>query len=381
MKDTTAKGTPCDCGPPHNLCASVSLGHGVSRQSTAFSTLGTRGLQSDAASGNIQVLRMTTSRSLQSSGPRWPAPSGLSGHKKDTSDSLSMKCGSITPTREGHPVTGIDAFAALEKREWADANVAKSYARDFTQASDMVVPHIVAAVAAEPGIEALDLCCGHGNVAAELARLGARVTGVDFSLAMLALARDAVPEARFVEGDAMRLDFGDAEFDAVTIGFGIPHVPDPPTVFKEARRVLRPGGKLAFSVWCGPEVDTALGYVFGAIEAHGHPDIVLPPGPGANHYADPALSFPELEAAGQRPPRRCWTSDIRGSGSPALEEWLFAAADPTGREKTGPARVGLGPDRRPEDRAVVRRIPGLRHRSAHWPTCRDRHRHPRRGAC
>jgi SAM-dependent methyltransferase len=197
-------------------------------------------------------------------------------------------------------MVGAATFAALEKREWSDANVAQSYARAFARASDMVVPHIVAAVAGEPGAKTLDLCCGHGNVAAGLVRSGARVVGVDFSPAMLALAREAVPEAHFVEGDAMDLDFSEAEFDAVTIGFGIPHVPDPPTVLREVRRVLRPGGKLAFSVWCGPDVDTALGYVFDAIAAHGHPDIVLPPGPGANDYADPALSYPELEAAGFR---------------------------------------------------------------------------------
>lgn len=191
-----------------------------------------------------------------------------------------------------------DTFAALEKREWSDAGVAQSYARAFAQAADMVVPHIVAAVEAESGIEALDLCCGHGNVTAGLIGCGARVTGLDFSPAMLAMARDTVPEARFVEGDAMNLEFDDAEFDVVTIGFGMPHVPDPPRVLREARRVLRPGGKLAFSVWCGPEVDTALGYVFGAITAHGHSDITLPPGPGANDYANPALSFPELETAG-----------------------------------------------------------------------------------
>jgi SAM-dependent methyltransferase len=162
----------------------------------------------------------------------------------------------------------------------------------------MVVPHLVAAVGTKSSIRVLDLCCGHGNVTAGLVRQGASVTGLDFSPAMLEIACSAVPEADFVEGDAMNLNFGAGTFDAVTIGFGMPHVPDPPRVLGEVRRVLRPGGRLAFSVWCGPEVDTALGYVFGAIEAHGHPDIVLPPGPGANDYADPALAFPVLEAAG-----------------------------------------------------------------------------------
>ena len=191
-----------------------------------------------------------------------------------------------------------DTFAELERREWADAEVAQSYARVFATAADMVAPHLVKAVRAGPGIKALDLCCGHGNVTAGLVQAGALTTGLDFSPAMLGLARAAAPQARIVEGDAMALDFDDASFDAVTIGFGMPHVPDPPRVVAEARRVLRSGGRLAFSVWCGPEVDTALGYVFGAIAQHGAPSISLPPGPGANDYADPAIAFPVLEAAG-----------------------------------------------------------------------------------
>lgn len=191
-----------------------------------------------------------------------------------------------------------DTFAALEKREWANAGVAQSYAQVFAKAADMAVPYLVKAAGAEPGTKALDLCCGHGNVTSGLVRSGAQVTGLDFSTAMLDMARRDVPEAQFVEGDAMALDFDDASFDAVTIGFGMPHVPDPPQVVAEARRVLRPGGRLAFSVWCGPEVDTALGYVFGAIAQYGSKDIALPPGPGANDYADPALAFRVLEAAG-----------------------------------------------------------------------------------
>lgn len=190
------------------------------------------------------------------------------------------------------------AFAELERREWSDPDVAGSYAAGFAQASDMVAPHLVAAVAAAPETKALDLCCGHGNVAAALVAAGARVTGLDFSPAMLELARSSVPEAVFVNGDATQLDFEDAAFDAVTIGFGMPHVPKPRRVLAEARRVLRPGGRIAFSTWCGPEVDGAFGYVFGAIGDHGSPDVSLPAGPGANDYADPEIAYPALEAAG-----------------------------------------------------------------------------------
>lgn len=191
-----------------------------------------------------------------------------------------------------------DTFAALEKREWARSDVAQSYAKVFAKAADMVVPALVAAVRAGPDIAVLDMCCGQGNVAAGIVKAGARVTGLDFSPAMLEMARSAVPEAQFVEGDAMSLNFDDETFDAVTIGFGMPHVPAPPKVLAEARRVLRPGGRLAYSVWCGPEVDTALGYVFGAIGQHGDPNIVLPPGPGVSDYADPTIAYPVLEKAG-----------------------------------------------------------------------------------
>lgn len=93
-----------------------------------------------------------------------------------------------------------DTFAALEKREWAKADVAKSYAQVFARPTDMVVPNLVKAVEAGPGSKALDLCCGHGNVAAGLVKAGARVSGVDFSPTMLEMARSAVPEARFVGG-------------------------------------------------------------------------------------------------------------------------------------------------------------------------------------
>jgi SAM-dependent methyltransferase len=84
----------------------------------------------------------------------------------------------------------------------------------------------------------------------------------------------------------------------VTIGFGIPHVPDPARVFAECARVVRPGGRLAYSVWHGPEKQTALAAVFDAIAKHGDPAVTLPPAPGANDYAQPETAFPALASAG-----------------------------------------------------------------------------------
>lgn len=195
-------------------------------------------------------------------------------------------------------------FAGLERREWARPDVARAYAGDFSRAADMVVPEMVAQVAAAPGRQVLDLCCGQGNVTAGLLAAGADVTGLDFSPAMLEIAHRRAPGARLVEGDAMALAFPPERFDAVTIGFGMPHLPDPARALAEAARVLRRGGRLAYSVWCGPERASAMTYVFTAIAEFGDPAIALPPGPGANDFADPDIAFPALEDAGFADPAR-----------------------------------------------------------------------------
>lgn len=99
-----------------------------------------------------------------------------------------------------------------------------------------------------PGQRALDLCCGTGDVAFALARTGARVTGMDFSPAMLAVARArAGREAgavEFQEGDALHLPFAADSFDVVTISYGLRNLADFAAGLAEMGRVLRPGGRL-----------------------------------------------------------------------------------------------------------------------------------------
>ena len=71
-----------------------------------------------------------------------------------------------------------------------------------------------------PGSRALDVATGTGDLAVELARRGAEVTGLDFAPAMLEIAREKAPGLTFEEGDALALDHPDGSFDAVTVGFG-----------------------------------------------------------------------------------------------------------------------------------------------------------------
>src|SRR5690349_4665560 len=102
-----------------------------------------------------------------------------------------------------------------------------------------------------PGSDALDLCCGTGDLALELRRpIGpdGRVVGSDFSEPMLELARRKSGEqglpVEFGWADALDLPYGDAGFDAVTIGFGARNLADLERGLGEMARVLRPGGRL-----------------------------------------------------------------------------------------------------------------------------------------
>ena len=102
-----------------------------------------------------------------------------------------------------------------------------------------------------PGSDALDVCCGTGDLALELRRrIGpdGRVVGSDFSEPMLEQARRKSGElglpVEFGWADALDLPYGDASFDAVTIGFGARNLADLERGIAEMARVLRPGGRL-----------------------------------------------------------------------------------------------------------------------------------------
>jgi len=124
--------------------------------------------------------------------------------------------------------------------------------------------------AVQPGDRALDLCCGTGDIARALARRGAQVVGLDFSEQMLAVAKkrtlrleschagapsqrasvqgknpqSAIHNPQFVRGDAGRIPFPDAEFDIVTVGYGLRNLANWETGLREMVRVAKPGARL-----------------------------------------------------------------------------------------------------------------------------------------
>ncbi len=99
----------------------------------------------------------------------------------------------------------------------------------------------------QPGQAALDVACGTGRLAVELARLvgpAGRVVGADFSPEMLAVAAHLAPGIDWQTADALALPFADGAFDAATIAFGLRNLPDFLAGFREMRRVVRPGGRV-----------------------------------------------------------------------------------------------------------------------------------------
>ena len=107
------------------------------------------------------------------------------------------------------------------------------------------------AIDPRPGQRILDVATGTGLVAAGLAERGATVTGLDQSEQMLAGARrrlaerpDLAPRVTLVQGEAERLPFADAEFDALTFTYLLRYVDDRAATMQELARVVKPGARI-----------------------------------------------------------------------------------------------------------------------------------------
>lgn len=134
-----------------------------------------------------------------------------------------------------------DNFAWFYDRHWAP-----EVAADFLRATEQVLlPELT------DGARILDLCCGTGQLAAELAGRGYAVVGVDASSNMLRYAREHAPEVEFIQQDARDL-VPAARFDAVVCLFdSVNHflnLSEVEAVFRTARAALKPGGLFLFDV-------------------------------------------------------------------------------------------------------------------------------------
>jgi SAM-dependent methyltransferase len=194
-----------------------------------------------------------------------------------------------------------DSFHSFEQSGWERA--ADRYGDAFGGVTRQTIPSLLQAAGVKAGTRLLDVASGPGYVAAAAVAAGATAVGVDFSSRMVALAARLNPGIRFEEGDAESLAFADGSFDAVAINFGVLHLARPDAALAEARRVLVPGGRCAFTVWAKPEVSVGFGIVLRAIETYGRMDVPLPEGPPFFRFSDPDEAARSLVAAGFVEPR------------------------------------------------------------------------------
>jgi SAM-dependent methyltransferase len=116
---------------------------------------------------------------------------------------------------------------------------------------------VLAAAAARPGEDVLDVGCGTGTTTGALAHAvgpQGRVTGIDISEPLVGAARgQKLANATFTVADATIYPFETAAFDIVFSRFGVMFFADPVTAFKNLRRAMKPSGRLVFVCWRTPQ--------------------------------------------------------------------------------------------------------------------------------
>lgn len=232
-------------------------------------------------------------------------------------------------------------FQQLEDDGWERA--AHAYERSWRSLTELFIEPLLLVAGVTRGVRVLDVACGPGDLCAAAARRLAVPIGIDRSPTMIELARRRHPGRSFRYGDAERLPFADALFDAVTIGFGVLHLAVPEAAFAEARRVLRPGGRLAFSVWAKPEENPVVRIVTQVIEAHADLTVELPEGPSPARFADAEECRRCLTEAGFAPASIAFTTHQAIWRVPTAG-FLFAA-EREGGVRTAALLARQGPER------------------------------------
>jgi ubiquinone/menaquinone biosynthesis C-methylase UbiE len=162
--------------------------------------------------------------------------------------------------------------ARIETHNERPAAVWSSGGQDYEEISRQIasaLDHCVRRLDPKPGERVLDLATGTGWTARLLAHRGAKVTGVDIAADLIEAARSIAstcgPAVDYEIGDAERLRFADASFDAVVSTFGVMFASKPEAAAQEIARVCRKGGRIALVTW---KPDGAVARMFQVMSAY-----------------------------------------------------------------------------------------------------------------
>jgi SAM-dependent methyltransferase len=173
------------------------------------------------------------------------------------------------------PAPDLVAVKHRQRQTWESGDYAAVAARIV-----LIAEQLADAADLPAGATVLDVATGSGNAALAAARCGCEVTGVDYVPELLERGRARAAaeglQVRFLEGDAERLPFPDASFDAVLSCLGVMFTPDQERAAAELLRVCRPGGTIALANWTP---SSFVGEMFRTVSRHVPPPAgVRPPG-------------------------------------------------------------------------------------------------------
>jgi ubiquinone/menaquinone biosynthesis C-methylase UbiE len=189
-----------------------------------------------------------------------------------------------------------DAFTEFEHQGWE--RVANKYDSTWSSSTRQFIPALLEAAALSEKMSILDIGCGPGYVSAAATERNAVPIGLDFSSEMVAIAKKKFPGIEFCEGDAQNLPFEGATFDRVVANFALLHLAKPERAMAEAARVLKSGGRFAFTTWAKVAENPFVRIVDDAIQAHANLEVDLPPGPPHYLFESESEFRKALEEAG-----------------------------------------------------------------------------------
>lgn len=194
------------------------------------------------------------------------------------------------------PAYNGPSFKDIELSSWE--RKADKYDGLLGQVTNPSIGPLLDAAGVGESSKVLDIACGPGYGAGGAAARGADAIGLDMAPNMVAEASKNFPAAEFQVGEGESLPFDDERFDAVVTSFGILHMTDLDKAISEAYRVLKPGGRYAFSTWQTANKHPFMALINNSIKIHGDPNVPLPPSPDHTIFADPDKSRDILEGVG-----------------------------------------------------------------------------------